>query len=886
MSEGSAARKDLRYLGRLLGDVIRIQEGQAAFDSVEGARAASVAAHRHTSPETIAELANRLHDLDLDETVQFVRSFLLFSMLANLAEDRNHPPLSDGDSTVAGAIAALAKSGIGSAECAALLNQALIAPVLTAHPTEVRRKSMIDRENAITALMALGEPQEDELIRQITLLWQTRPLRSVKPVVEDEIDSALSHFVQSFLPVLPMLHGRWTKQLGRSFAPFLKPGSWIGGDRDGNPNVNAQTLETALRRQARAVLGHYLREINALGAELSISTSLAEVSPDLAALAAASGDDGASRVDEPYRRAMTAIYARTAETYAALTGRVPSPGPMVSATAYSDPDALIADLQIIARSLEEHGGALMRGQRLDDLICAVEIFGFHLATLDMRQNADVHLRVITEALAKAGVSPDYAALDENERTALLSKELGHSRLLLNPFADYSDELRSEIAILRAAAKAHACFGPQVIRAYIVAKTQSVSNMLEVYILLKEVGLYTPHHAQMGGIPHCAIMAVPLFETIEDLEAAPQVMADFLDLPMGKALAQTRGHQEVMIGYSDSNKDGGYLTSNWALHEGALALVDVFKSRGIALQLFHGRGGAVGRGGGSAFEAIRAQPAGSVGGRIRITEQGEVIASKYGNPAVAEASFETMTAATMLASLAPIEIASSEFARYRSAMASISADASKAYRDLVYGTKGFNLFFRAMTPITEIAELKIGSRPASRVKSDRIEDLRAIPWVFSWAQSRVMLPGWYGAGQALAAFEDRELLAEMVANWPFLSAALSNMEMVLAKSDMEIAAQYAGLVEDADLRHTTFAQIQQAWHIARDQVLILTNQSALLDHNPVLQHGVKMRLPYINPLNELQIDLIRRRRKGEDDPRIAEGIHLTINGIAAGLRNSG
>jgi phosphoenolpyruvate carboxylase len=885
MIDGKAARHDLRFLGRLLGDVIREQDGEQVFERIEGARAASVAAHRIAGPETAAALAHRLESLDLDDTIRFVRGFLLFSILANLAEDRNIGPLVDSQTRLEGAIATLNAAGVTNDAIRTLFEDSLIVPVLTAHPTEVRRKSMIDRESAITAMMAARDGGDDgveaALIRQITILWQTRPLRSVKPVVDDEIDSALSYFVKSFIPALPKLYARWEAELAGPVASFLKPGTWIGGDRDGNPNVNARTLETALRRQARFALTHYLNEINALGAELSISTTLAEVSPALAALAERSGDNAASRADEPYRRALTGIYARAAATFTALTGHSALPIPMVAGEAYERSGGLLGDLRAVAMSLEAHGGKAMRAGRLDSLIRAVDTFGFHLASLDLRQNADVHARVIAELLAQAGVCADYEALNERARIDLLGAELAHSRLLANPFATYSDETLSELDILKATARAHARFGPDVIRAYIVSKTSGVSNLLEVYVLLKEVGLYVP-----GNPPTCDIMAVPLFETIEDLEAAPEVMAEYLDRPKAAALAAKRGHQEVMIGYSDSNKDGGYLTSNWSLHEGAVALVRVFRARGVKLQLFHGRGGAVGRGGGSAFDAIRAQPPGSVGGRIRITEQGEVIASKYGSAALAEASLEMMSAATLLASLAPTWLDDREFARFRAAMAGISKAASTAYRDLVYGTAGFNQFFRALTPITEIAELKIGSRPASRTKSDRIEDLRAIPWVFSWAQARVMLPGWYGTGAALAAFEDRGLLAEMVEGWPFLKATLSNLEMVLAKSDIEIAAKYADLVPDADLRATVFGRIRNGWHQTHDQLLTLTGQANLLDDQPALQHAVRMRTPYINPLNALQIDLIRRRRAGDDDQRIAEGIHLTINGIAAGLRNSG
>jgi phosphoenolpyruvate carboxylase len=879
-------REDVRYLGRLLGDVIRTQDGVAVFDAIEGVRRASVAAHRAPDAASAAALTERLGRLDLADTLRFVRGFLLFSLLANLAEDRGTPQSARG-TTLAGAIERLAAAGVDRAAVTALLQHALIVPVLTAHPTEVRRKSVIDREASIAALMTdcgagfCDTATEAELVRQITILWQTRPLRAVKPVVADEIQSALSYLAHSFLPVLPTLHARWEGLTGARLPPFLRPGSWIGGDRDGNPNVNAATLEAALAAQAAAAIGHYLTELNALGSELSMSSEQVAVSPALAALADASGDMAASRADEPYRRALTGIYARTAASFAALSGKAPPLPAMVPGAAYPRADDLLADLRTVAASLEGHGGKAMIGTRLDTLIRAVEIFGFRLATLDMRQNADVHARVVAELLAVAGVPGDYAAMDDAARVALLGRELASPRLLFNGYARYGDETLGEMAILRAAAVAHARFGPEVIRAYIVSKTSGVSNLLEVYLLLKEVGLYVP-----GDPPDCAIMAVPLFETIEDLEAAPQVMADYLDRPKAAALAAERGYQEVMIGYSDSNKDGGYLTSNWSLHEGALALAGVFAERHLQMQLFHGRGGAVGRGGGPAFDAIRAQPQGTVMGRIRITEQGEVIASKYGNPVVAEASLETMAAATLLASLEPPRLSTADFARFRAAMGQISAAAYAGYRGLVYETPGFNSFFRAATPITEIAELKIGSRPASRTRSDRIEDLRAIPWVFSWAQARIMLPGWYGAGQALAAFPDRGLLAEMVAAWPFLGATLSNLEMVLAKSDMDIARRYAGLVPDAALRDAIFEAIADGWQTTRDQLLTLTGQSELLDRQPALARSVKLRLPYIDPLNELQIDLIRRRRAGEDDPRIAEGIHLTINGIAAGLRNSG
>lgn len=890
----SPDRKDVRLLGRLLGDVIRDFDGRAAFETIEALRRASVAVHRDDTPASRAELARLLAGLSLDDAVRFIRGFLDFSLLANIAEDRQAGARQAGDQhrpdSIDGALAELGARGVDRAEVAATLAGALVAPVLTAHPTEVRRKSVIDRESAIADLIARresldGDGRADadaEIYRQIALLWQTRPLRAVRLLVVDEITNALGVMRDSFLPVVPALHARIETAVGAPVGAFLKPGSWIGGDRDGNPYVTAETLRLALAGQARVVLQHYLDVLHALGAELSISASIASVSADLLALADVSGDDSPHRRDEPYRRAITGIYARLAATHASLTG---SPPPRAAATQrerYARPEDFAADLQTVRASLLAAGGKALVGARLDALIRAVEIFGFHLAALDMRQNSGVHRRVVAELLNAAGVCDDYAALGDDARTALLRRELGHRRPLISPFADYSAETQGEIDILRAAAEAHDRYGSASIGNYVISHSTCVADLFEVYLLLKEVGLYRP-----GGTPQCDVMASPLFETIQDLEAAPAVMRDFLATSEAQALAAKRGGvQEVMIGYSDSNKDGGYLTSSWSLFEASSALTSVFAEAGARLQLFHGRGGTVGRGGGSAFAAIRAQPPGSVGGRIRITEQGEVIASKFGTPALAAKSLETMTSATLLATLAPPEQQPDDIARFVAAMRSLSATARAAYRGLVYETPGFNQYFRAATPVGEIAELKIGSRPSSRTKSDRIEDLRAIPWVFSWAQSRVMLPGWFGVGAALDAFTDKALLRAMNAEWPFFAAMLSNMSMVLAKSDIAIAAIYSELVEDAALRGAVFGEISDGWHGTRDALFDVTGQSEFLGDDPALARRIRLRLPYIEPLNALQVELIRRYRRGEDDPRVRDGIHLTINGIAAGIRNSG
>jgi phosphoenolpyruvate carboxylase len=879
---------DVRYLGKLLGDVIRTYGGEALLDRIEAIRAASV--DRYRGVANPRGLAAGWESLSLDEMVAFVRSFMLFSMLANLAEDRQGAAAEE-DSTLAAALKFLAAQGVGHDEAAALLDRAFITPVLTAHPTEVMRKSMLDHRNRIAALMgqrdtglretAAGEVIEEAITAQIAFLWQTRALRHERLYVADEVDTALAYLKEVFLPVMPALYARWERLLGKRPSSFLRLGSWIGGDRDGNPHVTADSLRFALGRASQALLADYLEQLNRLGAELSLSSELASVSDAVADLARRSGDLNAARADEPYRRAITGMYARLAGSYQDLTGRAPPRPPSVNALAYPDAASLRADLAVLEDSLRSEskvrfnaGGALARLNR------AVETFGFHLATLDLRQNADVHERVVAELLKVAGVSQDYQALREAQRVELLRGELRSERLLASPYALYSPETLSELGIVRAAADAHRRYGADCIRCYIISKCENVSDLLEVNILLKEAGLY-----RGGASAAAAIMAVPLFETIADLERSADVMQAWLELPETAAITKAFGFQEVMVGYSDSNKDGGYLTSVWSLHQATISLAAVFEKFAIPMQVFHGRGGAVGRGGGSSFAAIRAQPQGTVRGRIRITEQGEIIAAKYGTRESAAANLESIAAATLLASLENASLSDPSRRRFAATMEGLSKEAFRAYRNLVYETEGFATFFRQMTPLAEISELKIGSRPASRTSSQRIEDLRAIPWVFSWAQARVMLPGWYGVGQALRS-TDTALLREMLEAWPFFRATVDNLEMVLSKSDMSIAARYLTLVDDQALGKALFGRIRDMWLATQETLLVVTGQTRLLEKHPALDASIRLRLPYIEPLNLLQVELLKRHRAGESDPRVREGIQLSINAIATALRNSG
>ena len=905
-------KEDTRLLGRVLGDVLRAQTGEEGFARIESVRQTAIRLRRASQSDTPGikdELAALLNDLPIAQTLNVVRAFSYFSHLANLAEDvhqnrrrRAHafagsPPQSG---SIAHAFERLREAGVEGARLRAFFSDALVSPVLTAHPTEVQRKSILDCEREIVRLLQWRDrsaltPDEHEamaggLYRQVLALWQTAMLRLTKLQVADEIDNGISYYRYTFLDEIPRLYADLEDRYARDFGgtppvpAFLMMGSWIGGDRDGNPFVGADALRYANRAQATVALAHHLNEVHQLGAELSLSARLVTPTPGLTALAAAAHDPNPHRGDEPYRQALVGIYARLAATAKALTGYEPRP-PHAAMPPYATPAELIADLDSIAASLASHGSQRLAEGRLRRLRHAVAVFGFHLATLDLRQNSDVHEAVVAELLARAGVHPDYAALAESERVALLAADLANPRLLDTPHLARTPLLDSELDVLRVAADIHHRFGSAALPNYVISKCQSVSDLLEVAILLKEVGLLTPNRLMVN--------IVPLFETIADLERCADIMRAVFRLPCYRRWLESRGRwQEVMLGYSDSNKDGGFVTANWALYRAELKLVEAFRALDVKLRLFHGRGGSVGRGGGPSYEGILAQPAGSVNGAIRITEQGEIIASKYSDPELGRRNLETLVAAAIEASLLPAAEQDGASADYFAAMDELSALAYRAYRSLVYDTPEFLAFFRASTPIAEIAELNIGSRPASRKASHKIEDLRAIPWVFSWSQCRLALPGWYGFGAAVEAWvaeapEQRSVrLAEMHARWPFFRSMLSNMSMVLAKTDLAIASRYADLVPDTAVREAIYSRLAAEHERTVRWVLAISDRATLLDDNPTLARSIRNRFPYLDPLNHLQVELLRRFRAGQTDDRTRRGIHLTINGLAAGLRNSG
>jgi phosphoenolpyruvate carboxylase len=917
--------EDIRLLGRMLGDVIREQEGQAAFDLIEQIRKLSVAFRRDADTEADKALKKLLKGLSGDLAVSVIRAFTYFSHLANLAEDRHHirrraiheraGDTQEGSVDVA--LSRLRWAGISPKTISNTLAGSYVAPVLTAHPTEVQRKSILDAERDIARLLTdrdeiharslAGNTAKDALApkelaaneaqmrARVMQLWQTRLLRFTKLTVADEIENALSYYESTFLREIPKLYAELEAHLGdHPVHSFLRMGQWIGGDRDGNPNVSADTLEYALRRQAEVALRHYLTEVHYLGAELSISAMLVNCSPEMQALANTSPDGNAHRQDEPYRRALTGMYARLAATLKELTGGDAARHAVAPQNAYLKAEDFSADLRTLQASLISHHGAALAAQRLHPLIRAVDVFGFHLATVDLRQSSDKHEEVVAELLAVSRLEPAYSQLDEVAKRTLLLKLLNDARPLRVMGHSYSDHARDEIAIFEKAKLMLVRYGRQAIRHYIISHTETVSDLLEVLLLQKEVGLM---QGLLDSNATNDLIVVPLFETIEDLRNAAPIMREFYALPgMAKMIQRSGAEQDIMLGYSDSNKDGGIFTSNWELYRAEIALVDLFdelaNSHNITLRMFHGRGGTVGRGGGPSYQAILAQPPGTVRGQIRLTEQGEVIGSKYANPEIGRRNLETLVAATLEATLLqPTKPATKDFLM---AADKLSGMSMAAYRALVYETPGFTEYFFDSTPIREIAQLNIGSRPASRKANQKIEDLRAIPWGFSWGQCRLTLPGWYGFGSAVDAFlgstkdakDNLALLQKMYRQWPFFKTLLSNMDMVMAKSDLALASRYAELVNDARLRKRIFPIIEAEWHRTAHALAQITGDKHRLANNAALQRSIKHRFPYIDPLHHLQVELVRRYRAGQADERVQRGIHISINGIAAGLRNTG
>lgn len=960
---------DIRLLGRLLGEVIREHEGEKAYALTEEIRQLSVAARHQDDQHASERLKALLKGLTDQQAISVIRAFTFFSHLANLAEDQHYIRRravheragSINEGSLSHTWQRMYQAGISRDEVAGMLAHAHLSPVLTAHPTEVQRQSILDIEHSIAALLAerdairlaalaaraesaaeaaqaagtsgaapagssssTGEAattvaarpagsaleeaarvdhrllrelatNEARLRAHITQLWHTRLLRFAKLTVADEIENSLSYYRATFLPEIPRLYADIEEALeGRRVAPFLRMGQWIGGDRDGNPNVSAETLSLALQRQSDVVLQHYLAEVAHLQRELSLSVMRSPVNEAMKALADRGNVTSAHRQDEPYRRALAGMRARLEATQRVLAGGETAAQQGMDFPPYAHAGVFLEDLRTIDHALTAQHCEAIAQHRLRPLMRAVEVFGFHLATVDLRQSSDQHELVVADLLSVARIEPDYLALDETGRRAVLLRVLDEARPLRVPDAQYQPLTLKELDIFQTARQMRERYGAGAIRHAIISHTETVSDLLEVLVLQKEVGLL---RGTLDADAVASLIAVPLFETIEDLRNAPGIMGDFYRLPGVAAMIQrSGGEQDIMLGYSDSNKDGGIFTSNWELYRAELALVALFDQLGrefrpVRLRMFHGRGGTVGRGGGPSYQAILAQPHGTVRGQIRLTEQGEVIGSKYSNPDIGRRNLETLVAATLEASLLPPPADVPE--AFLQAAQTLSNDSMAAYRALVYETPGFDTYFFQATPIREIAELNIGSRPASRKATQRIEDLRAIPWGFSWGQCRLILPGWYGFGSAVARLREQmgdeaatTLLRQMHAQWPFFRTLLSNIDMVLAKSDLALAVRYADLVSDEALRRTVLEKIDTEWQRTQEAMQLITGVDHRLAGNPSLARSIAHRFPYIDPLHHLQVELISRYRAGNQAQEVKGGIHITINGIAAGLRNTG
>ncbi|CQD03799.1 phosphoenolpyruvate carboxylase [Corynebacterium striatum] len=883
-------REDIRLLGRVLGRVLAQQEGEDVFELVESTRKMAFnVAHGNAKPEDLVAV---FRDLDINKANLVARAFSYFALLANLAEDLADEAV-EAPVSLRKTFAKLKEEGVAPADAAAVIRDAQVAPVLTAHPTETRRRTVFDTQTRIKQLLIDAhrggdmDAIEREMYLRMTLLWQTALIRIARPTLEDEVDVGLRYYKLSLLEQVPALNRAIRHSMRETFglqlpdAPVVRPGSWIGGDHDGNPYVNERTLTYATRKAAKTILRYYESELDELERELSLSDRYSSCSTELLSLAEIANNDWESRVDEPYRRAIYGIRNRVRANLHALGEKKAPKGDF---TPYASPEELQRDLAVIDRSLRQFNDDIIADDRLARIRSAVTTFGFHLYSLNMRQNSKSFEQVLTEVFAAASLCDDYAALSEAEKVELLVRELQTARPLLFPGADqdFSEVTAKELGIFRAASQAVRKFGPQSVSHCIISMTGSVSDILEPMVLLKEVGL-------------SEVDVVPLFETIDDLKAGASILEQLWAVPFYREHLRARGDiQEVMLGYSDSNKDGGYLQANWALYDAELSLVELCTQHGIELRLAHGRGGAVGRGGGPTYDAILAQPKGAVSGSVRITEQGEVISAKYGAPETARRHLEAFVSGALEASLLDTEpIADTE--RAYAIMRELAALSGERYDDLI-GDPGFIEYFTQSTPLHEIGDLNLGSRPAARNQTTAISDLRAIPWVLSWSQSRTNIPGWFGVGSAVTQWVEQapaseqaarwEELRELYRTWPFFRSVLSNMAQVMAKAELSLARLYADLVDDKAVADRIYGLIADEFALTREVYLHITGNADLTAENQRQARSLKRRYPYLLPLNAVQLELLRRYRAGDDQFLVSKTIQVTMNGLATALRNAG
>ncbi|WP_211749852.1 phosphoenolpyruvate carboxylase [Paenibacillus sp. Marseille-Q4541] len=913
-------RRDVRFLGNILGEVLVHQGGNELLDVVEKIRETSKALRAEYTPELYQDFINMIKCLDSEKRHQVIRAFAVYFQLVNIAE-QNHRirrkrdyERSAGESVQPGsiemAVQTLKEKGFGYNDVQDILSTLSLELVMTAHPTEAMRRVILDIHKRISEdVMLLDNPTltlrereqlREKLLNEVITLWQTDELRDRKPTVLDEVRNGMYYFHETLFHVLPDVYEELERCLQKYYPEhrwhvptYLRFGSWIGGDRDGNPSVTSDVTWETLRVQRKLAIREYKRILIELMGNLSFSTNIVNVSDELIA----SIEEDRKHVvikkadiwrneKEPYRIKLAYMITKLNNVLDESKSGQPD--------RYDSADELIRDLEVIDCSLRHHYADYVADTYIKKTIRQVELFGFHTATLDIRQHSQEHENAMKEILAHMNIVEDYSALSEEDKINLLAGLLDDPRPLTSSHFKYSESTHECLEVYRTIYRAQKEYGQNCINSYLISMTQGASDLLEVMIFAKEVGLY---RTEPDGTVVCSIQSVPLFETIDDLHAAPQIMKRLFDLPVYRRSVLARNDvQEIMLGYSDSNKDGGVVTANWELLVAMNEITAMSEQYGVKLKFFHGRGGALGRGGMTLNRSIMAQPPHTIGGGIKITEQGEVISSRYSLKGIAYRSLEQATSALLTAATAArteeVDVKEEE---WKQIIKTISEVSLEKYQDLIFRDEDFFNFFKESTPLPEIGELNIGSRPSKRKNSDRFEDLRAIPWVFAWTQSRYLFPAWYAAGTGLQSFyqdkeENLKVLQHMYHNYPFFSTLIDTVQMAVAKADMNISKQYTAMVKDDEVRKRIAGLIKEEFKLTKELLLKVTGQQEILDNVPVIQESIRLRNPYVDPLSYLQVQLLSElrtlREQDGDDAELLREVLLTINGIAAGLRNTG
>lgn len=904
--------QDVEYLNNILDEVLRHEGGDELLNTVKYFRKLSKALRDDDSPSNFDQLNQEIMDLEPNLRKKVIRAFSVNLQLYNIAEQnyriRRRREYQMQDDTIIqprsleDGVNQLYENKVSVDQVEKALEDLSLELVITAHPTEATRRTMMRIHQRIADLLKKWEFTytrydkkviQEMIENEITILWQTAEIREKKPSVMKEVSNGLYFFDKVLFNVLPVLHQDLEDILEEKYnhrfhvPAFLRFGSWIGGDRDGNPNVKAKTTLNTLKEQRKLVLTKYMESIDSLKEKLSQSSKKVKVRESLVESIAKDRSEldykGWHKDDEVYRVKLGMVMKRLKLTSEDKEG------------GYVDAHALREDLLLIQDSLEYHHPNQTPIKLLRHIIRQVQIFGFHLATLDIRNHSGEHESTITEILRQVGITDDYKALDEEEKQRVLKKVLEDPRPLISIYDEFSEASQEMIETFRTIKEAKDTFGERAIEVYLISMAEAVSDVLEVLVLAKEVGLYRVYP---DGNVKSRLHVAPLLETIDDLKFGPTIIKSLFDIPLYRKHLEARGDlQEIMLGYSDSSKDGGNLTANWELYKAQEEIHSIASSYGVKLKYFHGRGGSLGRGGGPLYSSLLSQPPVTLGDGVKITEQGEVLSSRYLLPDIAYRSLEQATS-VLLTSIAGINQTEKHREmptdKAKSAMAKISDAALSTYQDLVFNDKDFLTYFNQGTPLNELGALNIGSRPMKRKGSNRFEDLRAIPWVFAWTQSRQLLPAWYAAGSGLKAFLDEtndiQLLREMYQQWPFFQATINNLQMALTKADLEIADAYTDMIDDQEMANRIFDQIKKEHKITKDMVLLIAEQDDLMDHQPNIKESVRLRNPLVDPLNLIQVQLINQLRKldtedSQFDDLLSE-VLLTINGVAAGLRNTG